>query len=82
MNYYNILEEFDKKNKRVKRLKKRKKRIEPCKTCIYRASEEYMYMKCDYIGITGRMRPCDAGVKCTVYKRGPRKQEILITEDF
>lgn len=47
--------------------------MDKCKTCLYRASEEYKCMKCDYIGITGTMRPCEPGDECTVYKRGKRK---------
>ena len=52
---------------------------EKCTTCIYRTGEnlfcgEYS-MKCDYLKITGKRRPCEPGEECTVYERGKRRRK-------
>lgn len=49
-----------------------------CATCIYQTGKSLFVgkysMKCDYLEITGRMRPCEPGEECTEYiKRKTRR---------
>ena len=48
-----------------------------CKKCFYGAMLDGSYQICDYISITGHMRPCDPGAECTVFlpkEKGKKKK--------
>lgn len=49
---------------------------QPCKTCVYRASE-ISIGNCDYILIVGESRGCDSTKHCAKYKEGPRIRHRL-----
>ncbi len=38
-----------------------------CKKCFYGAKLDGQYQICDYISITGHMRPCEPGAECTEF---------------
>ena len=55
------------------------KKNERCRTCVYcwetSLARGYGDAICDYLGITGKPRPCKAGLECTAYKaRGKAKE--------
>ena len=49
------------------------KKNERCRTCEYcwetSLARGYGDAICDYLGITGKSRPCKPGLECTVYER-------------
>ena len=62
---------------RVKRSKS-EKTFSECrrkKSCMYGNEFTGSALHCDYLGMTGSMRPCPAD-KCTVYKRKNRNKTV------
>ena len=55
-----------------------KSEVEPCPPgCSYSRYNSTLGVVCEYILCTGKMRPCPAGAKCTVFTtaRIPRDEE-------
>jgi hypothetical protein len=52
---------------------------EKCKRCIYSMwlalPKAGYWAACDYLGQTGKRRPCEAGDDCTVFVRRPKEKE-------
>lgn len=51
-----------------------------CRGCVHLAklSAGDHTKFCDYIGATGKCRPCPAGKGCTVRKAGKRKPQLVL----
>lgn len=41
-----------------------------CETCIYGFHPSSGYAFCQYLLVTGKLRPCPGGKECTEYKKG------------
>ena len=54
------------------------KKNERCRTCVYcwetSLARGYGDAICDYLGITGKPRPCKAGLECTAYNMRKNKR--------
>jgi hypothetical protein len=49
-------------------LRREQRRKNPCTGCYYYGGKAETVKCCNYYLITGRRRPCDAGLECTVRK--------------